>query len=257
MGGATVERRKSRKASGLAAGDPGEMMGAGREAGTLARLARARARRGEAERVAGGFRCDWEGGRVDPSCRGRRLGEAAGVEGIKPRGGGALKRAHAAQLKSLYLDYELIDSHSGWKEKWCYIGNHDPKLPKLTGHHPTWNNRWLDEPTHGDCLQLPELLDRISKLKQEGLIGVRVAFSHEAADSAPAAAMPLGYEYSGVNDPTRICPEELSTHEIMVGLRRMFKNVGEIPTIVQEFYAANPPKAKAWRVKPRRRKNKK
>ena len=32
IGGATVERQKNRKASGLAAGDPGEMMmGAGRE----------------------------------------------------------------------------------------------------------------------------------------------------------------------------------------------------------------------------------
>lgn len=32
VGGATVERRENRKASGLAAEDPGEMMGAGREA---------------------------------------------------------------------------------------------------------------------------------------------------------------------------------------------------------------------------------
>nr|XP_034576780.1 uncharacterized protein LOC117840382 [Setaria viridis]TKV96964.1 hypothetical protein SEVIR_9G464950v2 [Setaria viridis] len=51
-----------------------------------------------------------------------------------------------------------------------------------------------------------------------------------------------GYEYTGVNDPSRLSPDELNIDEIMVSLKRMFKNVGEIPTIVREFNAANPPK---------------
>lgn len=37
-------------------------------------------------------------------------------------------------MSSQYLDYELMDSNAGWKENWCYIGNHNPKLPRLTGH---------------------------------------------------------------------------------------------------------------------------
>lgn len=147
------------------------------------------------------------------------------------------------KLGSQYLAYELIDSNAGWKENWCYIGNHDPKLPELTGHRPSWNNRWLDEPTHGDCLQLPDLIDRIAKLKQEGLTGVGVAFSFMMRRiQLLQQRCHSGYEYTGVTDPSRLSPDELSTDEIMVRLKRMLKNVGLIPTIVREFSAANPPK---------------
>lgn len=78
---------------------------------------------------------------------------------------------------SQYLNYKLIDSNAEWKEKWYYIGNHDPKLPKLIGHRPIWNNHWIDEPNTAECLQVLELMNRIAELKQQGLTGIGVAFS--------------------------------------------------------------------------------
>jgi len=99
------------------------------------------------------------------------------------------------------------------------------------------------EPTHGDCLQLPKLMDGISKLKQEGLTRVKVAFSFmKRRIRSLQQRCHWGYEYTGVNNPFRLSPDELSTDEIMVRLNQMFKNVGKIPTIVREFSAANPPK---------------
>ena len=86
------------------------------------------------------------------------------MEHTKVVGGAGIQIREKA--KGLYLDYELIDSHSSWKERWCYIGNHEPRLPKVTDHRPIWNNRWLDEPTQGDSLQLPDLLEKIAILKQ-------------------------------------------------------------------------------------------
>nr|TKW21360.1 hypothetical protein SEVIR_4G163400v2 [Setaria viridis] len=145
-------------------------------------------------------------------------------------------------VKSLYLDYVLIVSQSRWKEKWCYIGNHEPKLPKLTGHRLTWNNRWLDEPSHGNSLQLPKLLDRIAKLKQQGLTRVGVAFNFMKRRVQPLQLRcTWGYDYSRVNELSRMSPEELSVDEVMAWLRRLLKNASEILMIVREFCTSNPP----------------
>jgi hypothetical protein len=46
-----------------------------------------------------------------------------------------------------YLSYKLIDSNQDWKERWFYIINHHPKLPKPSGRqlkHPPW---WNTKPT--------------------------------------------------------------------------------------------------------------
>nr|TKW28628.1 hypothetical protein SEVIR_3G338800v2 [Setaria viridis] len=112
---------------------------------------------------------------------------------------------------SLYLEYELLESHSGWKEKWFYIGDHDLKLPKVTGHRLEWNNRWIDEPTHGNSLQVPELLGKIPQLKNQGLTGVGVAFSFMKRRVQPLQLRPTwGYEYSSLDDPSRMTLEEIS-----------------------------------------------
>lgn len=76
------------------------------------------------------------------------------------------------KIKGSYLEYELIDSHLGYKDKLFYIGNYEPRLPKVIGHHLVWNNRWLDEPSHADSFQILELQEKIAVLKSKGLIGV-------------------------------------------------------------------------------------
>lgn len=48
------------------------------------------------------------------------------------------------QYLDLYLQYEPVQSHPRWKEKWLYIEEHDPSLPKVTGHRPKYSSRWLE-----------------------------------------------------------------------------------------------------------------
>ena len=57
------------------------------------------------------FRCDWGRGRENPFCRGRRLGEAAGVGEVEPRGRGALKRWRPLEYVCLGRSKERLRVH--------------------------------------------------------------------------------------------------------------------------------------------------
>jgi hypothetical protein len=62
-----------------------------------------------------------------------------------------------------YLSYKLIDSNQDWKEKWFYITNHHPGLPKPSGKQPKHRPWWNTEPTMQEGIQLPELLARTNR----------------------------------------------------------------------------------------------
>ena len=69
------------------------------------------------------------------------------------------------KAKEQYFDYELIDSNQDWKSKCFYIENQLPSLPKVTMHTPEHHARWIDEPNMHECLQVPDLLKKITELK--------------------------------------------------------------------------------------------
>jgi hypothetical protein len=59
-------------------------------------------------------------------------------------GAGIQMREDAAEQ---YLSYKLIDSNQDWKEKWFYVTNHHPELPKPSWKQPK-HRPWLNsEPT--------------------------------------------------------------------------------------------------------------
>jgi hypothetical protein len=89
-------------------------------------------------------------------------------------GDGIKMREDAAEQ---YLSYKLIDSNHDWKEKWFYVTNHHPELPKPSGKQPM-HRSWLNsEPTMQEGIQLPELLAKIKALRVAGLRAEHVAFS--------------------------------------------------------------------------------
>jgi hypothetical protein len=59
-------------------------------------------------------------------------------------GAGIQMREDAAEQ---YLSYKIIDSNQDWKEKWFYITNHHPGLPKPSGKQPKHRPWWNTEPT--------------------------------------------------------------------------------------------------------------
>lgn len=146
------------------------------------------------------------------------------------------------QYSDLYLKYELVSSHGSWKEKWFYIEDHKPSLPKITGHRPTYSSRWLDEPTTAESIQIPDLLKKIADLKEQGVTGVAVARSFLKRRVQPLQLRTTpGYEYSGLDDPSRMSSEDISDEEVGVRLSRMFRELYDTPVAVEEFNKSNKP----------------
>lgn len=147
------------------------------------------------------------------------------------------------QYSDRYLQYSFVDSFSDWKERWFYIDDHEPSLPKVTGYPPRYNSRWLNQPIDSERDQVDELLARIDVLKEKGLTGAVVAASFLKRRVQPLQLRQTwGYEYSGRSDPSRMSPDDISVDEIMVRLNRMLKNVSGIPRIVEEFNHLNKPR---------------
>nr|TKV95085.1 hypothetical protein SEVIR_9G337600v2 [Setaria viridis] len=114
-----------------------------------------------------------------------------------------------------YLEYETLQSHGNWKEKWFYIGNHNPPMPVVTGYHLKYSTKWLDEPSTEDSHQIVDLLQKIAALKKAGLTGVNVAASFLKRRIQPLQLRPTwGYEYSRLYDLSRMSPEDISNDEV-------------------------------------------
>lgn len=134
------------------------------------------------------------------------------------------------QYSNLYLKYELVSSHGSWKEKWFYIEDHKPSLPKITCHRPTYSSRWLDEPTTAESIKILDLLKKIADLKEQGMTGVAVARSFLKRRVQPLQLRTTpGYEYSGLDDPSRMSSEDISDEEVGVRLSRTFRELDDTP----------------------------
>jgi hypothetical protein len=110
-----------------------------------------------------------------------------------------------------YLSYKLIDSNQDWKEKWFYITNHHPGLPKPSGKQPKhrpWRNM---EPTMQEGIQLPELLARIKALREAGLRAKHVAFSFMKRRVQPLMARDTLGSSTPATTTRRGCIETKST----------------------------------------------
>jgi hypothetical protein len=142
-----------------------------------------------------------------------------------------------------YLSYKLIDSNQDWKEKWFYVTNHHPKLPKPSGKQPKHRPWWNSEPTMQEGIQLPELLAKIKALREAGLRAEHVAFSFMKRRAQPLMARDtLGYQYTGDDDTSRMPGNEVDDDDIVDRLGRIFKDMpAYTPFPVPEYSAARPP----------------
>jgi hypothetical protein len=134
------------------------------------------------------------------------------------------------------LSYKLIDSSQDWKEKWFYISNHHPKLPK----HALW---WNTEPTMQEGIQLLELLKKIKALWEARLRAEHVAFSFMKRRVRPLMVRDtLGYQYTGNEDSSRMPGFEVEDDIIIERLGKIFKDMPSYtPCPVPEYSAARPP----------------
>jgi hypothetical protein len=142
------------------------------------------------------------------------------------------------------LAYKLIDSNQDWKAKWFYISNHHPELPKPSGKQPKHRPWWNTEPTMQEGIQLPELLQKIKALREAGLRAKHVAFSFMKRRVQPLMARDtLGYQYTDMDDMSRMPGGEIDDDDIVERLGRIFKDMPSYtPCPVPEYSAAHPPK---------------
>jgi hypothetical protein len=142
-----------------------------------------------------------------------------------------------------YLAYKLIDSNQDWKSKLFYITNHRPELPKPSGKQPKHQPWWNTEPTMQECIQLPELLQKIKALRKAGLRAEHMAFSFMKRRVQPLMARDtLGYQYTSEDDMSRMHGGEIDDDDIVKRLGRIFKDMTPyMPCLVPEYSAAHPP----------------
>jgi hypothetical protein len=71
------------------------------------------------------------------------------------------------KARKLCFKYDLIDSNQDWKNKWFYIENAPPQLPKLSMFALVYDRLWKDEPSMQECIQIPELLAKMRRRRRK------------------------------------------------------------------------------------------
>ena len=91
--------------------------------------------------------------------------------------------------------------------------------------------------------QVDELLERIAARRKEGVIGATIVVSWIRRQFQPLQCRRhLGFEYTGLYDPSRFSSERTCQEEVMVLLHNLFEGVSSIPLLPELFQVRNPPK---------------
>jgi hypothetical protein len=110
---------------------------------------------------------------------------------------------------------------------------------------PEWNL----ELSRGNMDQVEELLDLIEAHKMMGVTGASVMFSFFKRRVQPILQHHrLGFEYTGSEDPSRMCAEELSDDAALLRVRRVLVDMDAVPYVPDLFTARNPPKPVSARL---------
>jgi hypothetical protein len=163
---------------------------------------------------------------------------------ISPLGGCGIQ-FHQGK-KSLFFDYDLVDSVKEWHSEWFYAGNMLPTLAVHSNFGPSVDDRWEKNPLSSEELKkIRPLLDRIWVLKQQGLNGFEIIASYlRRRVQTLKAREHYGFEYSGAEDPSRMVPAlELTEEEVLERLKKILKGVSVVPHMVPEYRADNLPPA--------------
>jgi hypothetical protein len=86
-----------------------------------------------------------------------------------------------------------------------------------------FNDTWSEEPTSLELPQVATLVNKVNILKEKGLIGVCVAAHWLARRVQPLKKqMHPGWEYIGLQDPTRESYEKIALELLMKHLGELF-----------------------------------
>nr|ABA97231.1 retrotransposon protein, putative, unclassified [Oryza sativa Japonica Group] len=149
-------------------------------------------------------------------------------------------------LSQKYFSMPFKTSNKGWHANWFYVQNPEPVLPEYSCLPPVYRDTWNSLPMGDEAAQAVELIERMIKLKDQGLQGkqitrhfikCRLALIKERSRTA--------FEFDGKHDPNREDPDSLDFKVMKERMYKIFSNAIVVsyshllPVI--PFNAFNPP----------------
>ncbi|RLM69982.1 putative gypsy-type retrotransposon [Panicum miliaceum] len=143
--------------------------------------------------------------------------------------GGAVLQFKQGKGKE-YNDYKIPTNHSGWKELWFYIGNHEPALPERTPGKVQQCRECNENLSPSQMVQLNELLVLITALKEMGVTraSVMLSFFKRRIQSLQKRVR-LGFDYL----------EILSPEAAISRAQRVLLDVITVPYVLKLFSVSN------------------
>ena len=123
---------------------------------------------------------------------------------------------------------------------WFYIDNHAPALLDRVPGPPKRCHEWFN---HGYIqVQEEELLQRIVVLRNKGVTGAIVVFSWLGRQiQLLQKCCHAGFEYSGLDDPSRFSSDIIHPSEAMAILYSILEGVDSEPELPKLYRRKNPP----------------
>jgi hypothetical protein len=101
---------------------------------------------------------------------------------------------------------------------------------------------WNIELSRGDMDQAEELLEIIEANRLMGVTGASIMFSFFKRRVQPIQQRHKhGFEYTGAEDLSRMCVEELSDDAALLRVKRVLLDMDAVPYVPELFSARNPP----------------
>ncbi len=124
-------------------------------------------------------------------------------------------------LSQKYFSMPFKTSNKGWHANWFYVQNPEPALPEYSCLPPTYQDTWNSLPMGDEAAHALILLERMLKLKEQGLQGEQITRHFIKSRLAPIKERSrTAFEFDGKNDPNREDPESL---EFKIMKERMYK----------------------------------
>nr|AAX96315.1 retrotransposon protein, putative, unclassified [Oryza sativa Japonica Group]ABA91737.1 retrotransposon protein, putative, unclassified, expressed [Oryza sativa Japonica Group] len=149
-------------------------------------------------------------------------------------------------LSQKYFSMPFKTSNKGWHANWFYVQNPEPALPEYSCLPPVYRDTWNSLPMGDEAAQAVELMERMIKLKEQGLQGEQITRHFIKCRLAPIKERSrTAFEFDGKHDPNREDPDSLDFKVMKERMYKIFSNAIVVSYShllpVVPFNAFNPP----------------
>lgn len=102
---------------------------------------------------------------------------------------------------------------------------------------------WNDQPNRREHPEFDLFISKILDFRRRGMTGESIAYSFLRRGIQPLQKRQnLGFQYAGLNDPSRVLRIDIPHQEVMKRMKRFLNPTVEQPALFEEFSAENPPR---------------